>query len=400
MTIEISIIMNSYNKYPQCLYSLYALEYQTFEHSRMEVILVDDNSSDETPSLKNYTPPYKFKYIRLATNQGRSKAKNIGIAEAKGNIIIMLDAEIIVEPDFVKQQYLYHQSDDLLAVTTCLNHCSTYTIYDKQFSDSQMKHFQSLINKKIRRLPRNSREILKKNKLRHNRKNKVEIFKKQDIKSQRYRDLSFPTPYYPEIIKNFDRNFNGFFLPWIFVITHKLSFKKSLIDTIGPFYENFEGYGAEDWEFGYRLYKYGVKILDDPNGFIYHQEHPRNSINDKREGLLNYVIFFKKHHNFDVGCLSLWWLGKDLVYVNEVVKEYNKLCKDYSGEYSVFVDFYKRLFSTVFQLFISKKKVTNLVAASELDRGVVSSALLQKKDLEKKGGYSYLINAMNFLLSL
>ncbi|MEY8348457.1 glycosyltransferase family 2 protein [Bacillus cereus] len=108
MSLEVSIVMNSYNRYPQCLYSLYALEAQTFSHSKMEVIFVDDASTDETPILQNYSSSYTFKYIRCSKNQGRSKAKNIGIDAAEGNIIIMLDAEVIVAPNCVEQQYLYH----------------------------------------------------------------------------------------------------------------------------------------------------------------------------------------------------------------------------------------------------------------------------------------------------
>ena len=400
MTIEVSIVMNSYNKYPQCLYSLYALEYQTFEHSRMEVILVDDNSSDETPSLTNYTPPYKFKYIRLSTNQGRSKAKNIGIAEATGNIVIMLDAEVIVEPDFVKQQYLYHQSEELLAVTTCLNHCSTYTIYDNQFNNSQIKHFQNIVDKKIRKLPSKLRALLQKNKLRHARKGKVEIFTKEDIENQKYKDLSFPTPLYPDLIQKFQGDLNGFAFPWIFVITQKLSFKRSLIDDVGPFYEGFNGYGSEDWEFGYRLYKHGVKIVDDSNGYIYHQEHPRNSAHDAREALLNYIIFLKRHRSFDIGALSLCWMGKDELYVNEVLKEYNKLYSVYPGEYSPFIELYKKLFENVLEQLYSQESVTHLIHSSGLDNSIVMSALSQKDDLQKKGDYHYLTNAMDFLLSL
>ncbi|MDG4656626.1 glycosyltransferase family 2 protein [Ectobacillus antri] len=399
MSIEVSIVMNSYNKYPQCLYSLYALEYQTFPHKKMEVILVDDTSSDETPLLANYNPPFIFKYIRPAVNQGRSRAKNIGIAEATGHIIIMLDAEVIVEPDFVRQQYLYHQSEELVAVTTCFNHRSTYTVYDPQFNSNQLKHFQNLLNKKIRKLPQKSKLLLQKSKLRRVN-GKLEIFSKEDIGKGRYKDLSFPTPYYPHLIQKFQENFHEFLLPWMFVITHKLSFKRSLLDDIGNFYEGFDGYGSEDWEFGYRLYKYGVKIIDDPHGCIYHQEHPRNSANDEREGLSNYIIFFKRHRGFDIGALSLCWIGKDELYVNEVVKEYVKLCHEHPGEYAAFIEVYKRLFELVLDQLYAQNNVMKLLDISGLESSVIMIALAEKGRLQNLGVYNHLTQTMDFLLSL
>lgn len=400
MGIEVSIVMNSYNKYPQCLYSLYALENQTFDLSKVEVIFVDDASTDETPSLMHYNPPYTFKYIRCETNQGRSKSKNIGIYAAQGNIIMMLDAEVIVEPHCVEQQYLYHQSESLLAVTTCLNHYSTYTVYDKKFTNSQKSHFYDIVRKMENKLPISSQSIVQKRKLKRVRKDKVQIFTKEDIQSQRYKDLSFPNPFFPELVEHFGKDFNHCFLPWIFVIPQKLSFKRSLIDAIGPFYEGFQGWGAEDWEFGYRLYKHGVKIIDEPNIRIYHQEHPRNMTDDKKEGDANYLTFFRRYYSFDVGCLYLWRLGKDLYYVNELIKEYEKLSESNPSEYSDLIGCFIRLFEVVLEQVVSGKEITYLRSLSGLDENKLQSALIQKEKVDSLGHYPHIVNAFDFLLSL
>lgn len=400
MGIEVSIIMNSYNRYPQCLYSLYALEAQTFSHSKMEVIFVDDASTDETPLLQNYTPPYTFKYIRCSKNQGRSKAKNIGIDTAEGNIIIMLDAEVIVEPDCVEQQYLYHQSEGFLAVTACLNHYSTYTVYDKQFSKHQINHFHRLAKNRIRKLPRNLQTLIRKNKFRLFQTNKLEFYTKEDIKNQKYKDLSFSNPFFPDLIKELGENFNDFLFPWIFVIPQKLSFKKCLIDIIGPFYEGFNGWGAEDWEFGYRLYKHGVKIIDEPKGIIYHQEHPRNVKDDRREGISNYLVFFKNHYSFDVGCVSLLQVGKDFLYVNELMKEYDRLSEEYPGKYLDLIDCLLHFFELILEQAANEKIASKLNGLYTMDKNKVSSVLYQREDLKKKGHYQYLINTIDYLFDL
>jgi cellulose synthase/poly-beta-1,6-N-acetylglucosamine synthase-like glycosyltransferase len=69
--IEVSIIIPSYNKYPLNLLTLYSLEKQNFDFSKMEVLLIDDASEDQTSELlENYQPPYHFNYIRCKQNNG------------------------------------------------------------------------------------------------------------------------------------------------------------------------------------------------------------------------------------------------------------------------------------------------------------------------------------------
>ncbi len=67
----------------------------------MEVIFIDDASTDQTQEeLRNYQPPFHFKYIRNEQNLGRAKVRNLGIKSSRGKILIFLDAEMICEPDF------------------------------------------------------------------------------------------------------------------------------------------------------------------------------------------------------------------------------------------------------------------------------------------------------------
>ena len=85
--IKVSIIMPSYNKYHQLSLSLYGLSKQTFSHMEYEVILIDDCSTDNTPTLFEETDvPFKLKYIRLKNNKGRSFTRNIGIKHSEGEI--------------------------------------------------------------------------------------------------------------------------------------------------------------------------------------------------------------------------------------------------------------------------------------------------------------------------
>jgi len=63
-------------------------------HPNMEVVLVDDGSTDDTPSVvqSHYGNEARVKYIRVA-NGGVSKARNIGIAAATGDFVGFLDSD-------------------------------------------------------------------------------------------------------------------------------------------------------------------------------------------------------------------------------------------------------------------------------------------------------------------
>lgn len=65
----------------------------------MEVILVDNNSTDETVMIANRFPICVVKEKR----QGRSIARNSGRRESRGGILFFLDADVFVEPNYFSE---------------------------------------------------------------------------------------------------------------------------------------------------------------------------------------------------------------------------------------------------------------------------------------------------------
>lgn len=96
--ILISVIVTAYNieKYlPRCVDSLLAQTY-----SPMEIILVDDGSSDETPRLcDEYACKNDVIRVIHKENGGPSAARNAGLAIAKGDYIGYVDGDDKVEAD-------------------------------------------------------------------------------------------------------------------------------------------------------------------------------------------------------------------------------------------------------------------------------------------------------------
>ena len=78
---------------------------QTVPEDAYEVVLVDDGSSDETPSVierARSRAACPFTVVRQA-NRGLAAARNAGIARAAGERIIFIDDDVLVLPNFVQE---------------------------------------------------------------------------------------------------------------------------------------------------------------------------------------------------------------------------------------------------------------------------------------------------------
>jgi glycosyltransferase involved in cell wall biosynthesis len=75
------------------------------DHPRLEVIVVDDGSTDDTPSVvRSYGN--RVKYIRQE-HSGRSAARNRGLAHAAGEFVAFLDSDDVFLPGKLSTQVLF-----------------------------------------------------------------------------------------------------------------------------------------------------------------------------------------------------------------------------------------------------------------------------------------------------
>jgi glycosyltransferase involved in cell wall biosynthesis len=63
-----------------------------------EVIVVDDASTDSTADI---CEEYNVRMVRLTENQGPARARNIGVRESKGEIILFLDSDVTFASDLL-----------------------------------------------------------------------------------------------------------------------------------------------------------------------------------------------------------------------------------------------------------------------------------------------------------
>lgn len=102
MKDKISIIISTYNREKYILESINSCLNQTY--SNIEVIVVDDCSTDNTHKVISKINDGRLKYIKLNENKGACYARNIGIKNSKGKYIVFNDSDDIFRKDKIEKQ--------------------------------------------------------------------------------------------------------------------------------------------------------------------------------------------------------------------------------------------------------------------------------------------------------
>jgi glycosyltransferase involved in cell wall biosynthesis len=235
MAIKISVVLGSFNQQAVLKLVLDSLTKQSMPKDNYEIIVVDSSSTDGTQDfLKQYQPDNNFQYL-IQENKGKAAARNRGVDLAKGEIIIITDADMIASKDLIKTHYDAHQRFE---EPSCFEGL-TYNM------------------------------------------NKLE-WPTTDVNLSRYikRD-------YKEYKK----------LGWYYFLTGNISFPKKVFNDFKGFDETFLSYGWEDLELGYRLSKKQCALyyLKRAINYHYHVVSREEEIERNIKKGYSANIFLKKH---------------------------------------------------------------------------------------------------------
>ena len=231
-----SIVIPTYNEQDNITNCLDSIFNQNYDKSLVDVVIVDGQSSDKTISkIKEYQQ--KFSNISLLENPVRKTptSLNIGIKQAKGEIIVILGAHASLDPDFIyfNNKYLNEMN---LKVTGGTQINIGFNFVQKAIALSMENPF--------------------------------------GMGSAPYR-WSKKEQFVDTVVY--------------------AAYKRELFDEIGYFEENFSI--AEDAELNWRIRKAGHKIFFHPNIKSYY--HPRRTVTKFIQQMFRYGILrvhmFKKH---------------------------------------------------------------------------------------------------------
>jgi len=86
----------------RCLFSLFQ---QTYSKDRYEIIVADDSTTDETKRLVNSSSVSspKIRYVKSGGKSGSTHTMNVGVQEARGEIIFFIDDDCTADPEWINE---------------------------------------------------------------------------------------------------------------------------------------------------------------------------------------------------------------------------------------------------------------------------------------------------------
>ncbi len=213
---SLSVIIPTYNESDRLFEAIKSLSKQTYPKKLVEILVVDDGSTEliDQKALIRHATPFKLSLLRNKYNQGRACSRNTGLRNASGEIIIFLDSDMTVLPDFFSSHVQTHKTK-----TNCV--AIGNIVWADEIPNNPFTRYSS--NRGVHRT-----------------------------------NVSDEVPF-----KCF--------------VTGNSSVPRTLIDSTGLFDEDFKTYGGEDLELGVRLHSKQAKFFYNPQALSYHH-HSRSLI--------------------------------------------------------------------------------------------------------------------------
>lgn len=118
--MDLSVIIVHY-KTPELLKKCIASLYNGNEGIRFEIIVVDNDSQDQSEELIRTTFP-QVKWINSGYNAGFARANNIGIRNSTGDYVLLLNPDSYAAENFLEklyQAYIIHDKNGSLGLLSC-----------------------------------------------------------------------------------------------------------------------------------------------------------------------------------------------------------------------------------------------------------------------------------------
>ena len=122
---KVSVIIPTYNRANLITKSINSVLSQTYKN--IELLIIDDNSVDETETIVKNINDSRIKYIKLKENKGAAYARNVGIKESSGEYISFLDSD-----DEYHNNKLEIQLNNLLNNKSDLDFCQMRINYNQR----------------------------------------------------------------------------------------------------------------------------------------------------------------------------------------------------------------------------------------------------------------------------
>ncbi|MEC8997316.1 MAG: glycosyltransferase, partial [Candidatus Thermoplasmatota archaeon] len=254
-SLGVSIIVPVYNRKEILTKTLAGILNQTYPQALIETVIADDGSSDGVEELiPEYEKVMNIKYVKQEDKGYRlSAVRNLGIKAASHNFVVILDCDMLPYPELVESymQYLHVTSEAVLIGYR------RFVCTDELSADEIRKDIELALN--LPDIITNNPVITKRGSRGPTKDWREEIYAETNL----LKDLDFPF-----------RVFCG----------GNVAFSKSIFVRTGYFDEDFQHWGGEDMEMGFRIYNSGYYFIPVKGATALHQEPEGGENSVDREG--------------------------------------------------------------------------------------------------------------------
>jgi GT2 family glycosyltransferase len=145
----VSVVIPTYNRLDRLKRVLNALEAQTCALDCFEVVIVSDGSTDGTNEyLNTLNTPLDLQIVAQA-NKGVAAARNLGVTQARGEIILFLDDDVVPTPTLITEHLQTHarNTDDVVVLGPMLSppdfKMTTWVRYEQAMLYKQYRAMQA-----------------------------------------------------------------------------------------------------------------------------------------------------------------------------------------------------------------------------------------------------------------
>lgn len=225
--MKFSIVAINFNQHKYCRLFLESAAQLDYDPNAYEVILVDDGSSPPLADIAGSIPPnVRFLYAPRTPISSRARARNLGAKAAKGEYIIFVDGDCLVEQSFLLK-YEAHLTERPDRKVVAGSYCH---LVDSEVPSTISKLFLSELDK-------------------------LDPYNRHD---NRFR-----------ILKLNNANLSEINPSWLLFVSRNFCILRNLFETLNGFNEKFLGWGSEDTELAYRLARNG-QLFDLISNKVFH----------------------------------------------------------------------------------------------------------------------------------
>lgn len=241
---EVSIVVLTYNRCEPLRKTLIGILNQDYDLSKIEVIVVDDGSKDDTMQvIREFSKRLNIKFFwHPDIGFTPSIARNNGVALATNDFVILLDVDMFPGPQLVRNYVKYNPIIENVVLIGPRKYVDLNTV-----STTDLENDKQLIE--------NLPLVITNNDVAGRVEGKVSV------------DWRLETIQKTDLLKTEK-------IPFRMFAAGNVAFSKKKFMEIGGFDERFRAWGYEDGELAFRFFNNGAYMVPVMDAWAYHQEPP------------------------------------------------------------------------------------------------------------------------------